>query len=908
MVNGGQVAAYGFRYQYLAAAEHILRYLLDHPADLGAVSLTIEPARLDARRHGGADPDEVIDYSVNHQGVAVQRTQVKATRQPSPSSPLLPRVATTIFARMGPGAPGEGQPQILTNRPLSKKLRKQCGAPVSTTAAQSTYGLTTDSGLQGAIVEDHRSVADVKHSLLGLIGTVRADKALGLGNRSADLLMSALVDHIFDAAAGMSANTISAHDLLELLGTPDIELAHVLRGYDWGAPLAEVPRLVSVVPRIDTLMELTAMFNDSTATRTPAVAILRGTTGFGKSTIAADFCHLNRHLYEHITWVDSREPALMKARIKDILATMGVTVEPDSDVAALFRTEMGRMAGPFVLVFDNAASRDQIEPFVPTSGCGLTIVTTPSSATWWVSERRITVEGFTTEEAIHCFARYASVDAQVHREPIEEIVERLHRVPLAVAMAGLYFHDSDEDVANLSATYFDNLAALNVEANIPEGFDHTAFAAVQLAVSRLSEGNAGTDEHRRRSQQLIARAAVLAPELIPFNLILQALSGVDYSEPTNPPRPEVAERHSRNIIMQTLMTQTIARRRHYVDRTGEQNPASDTLNFHPLVHEILRNLQLQVSFPELIGPLTDLMACLYGWLEQMRHEGDFFPVDQLLMHSDHLLDFIDALDVTGPPSAVLDDFRRELTLLKCEAASAFSSRREYDSAVGLVRGALEDIMGVELSPRTRAIVAKASADAMTDIYQGGLDKDNVLLFAERLVDELQILERSDDPHAGEMSYLSADLGRRAMQSLGYAPTDPLVEELVRIAGRQNRSPSITGAVQQILAEIGSRQYRRALERIASASRQPGAQTSESEALLHQLAASALLHLQQFGEAAEIIETLLANDPYPHLADLYKELYAMLDTGLVFESPRWQSSPARNRLLQAQTEIRFRIAR
>ncbi|WP_165763119.1 hypothetical protein [Mycolicibacterium conceptionense] len=28
--------------------------------------------------------------------------------------------------------------------------------------------------------------------------------------------------------------------------------------------------------------------------------------GFGKSAIAADFCHLNRHLYEHVLWFDAR--------------------------------------------------------------------------------------------------------------------------------------------------------------------------------------------------------------------------------------------------------------------------------------------------------------------------------------------------------------------------------------------------------------------------------------------------------------------------------------------------------------------------------------------------------------------------------------------------------------------------
>jgi hypothetical protein len=39
------------------------------------------------------------------------------------------------------------------------------------------------------------------------------------------------------------------------------------------------------------------------------------TTSFGKSTIAADFCHLNRHFYEQICWIDSRSAELLDARV-----------------------------------------------------------------------------------------------------------------------------------------------------------------------------------------------------------------------------------------------------------------------------------------------------------------------------------------------------------------------------------------------------------------------------------------------------------------------------------------------------------------------------------------------------------------------------------------------------------------
>ena len=94
------------------------------------------------------------------------------------------------------------------------------------------------------------------------------------------------------------------------------------------------------------------------------------------------------------------------------------------------------------------------------------------------------------------------------------------------------------------------------------------------------------------------------------------------------------------------------------------------------------------------------LAELNCWLEQMRHEGDFFPVDQLLVHSDHLLAVVDALDVSGLAADKLNDvdMRRAQALLKYEAASAYSSRGQHERSVGMLERALEDINGVELSP------------------------------------------------------------------------------------------------------------------------------------------------------------------------------------------------------------------
>ena len=667
--DGGEKAAFGFRYQYLVTVEDFLQYLLEHPDRAGSATLNVE-----ATDSSGDDDDEVVDYAIVVAEAVMRRVQVKGSRKPSGLDPLRPSAVKTIFERMSSGPRAATTGVIRTNKPVSKKLAGKCTLTTHQDAPlrQYLYQQQTTDTADRLIEHDSRSTQEVKQSLLGLIRQIRSDNAVGQGTKSAALLMAVILDRVFDSAAGMSERTISANTLLELLGTHDNALAHALGEYDWGAPLVEVPRLTSPVPRMDELIELSNLFDVSVATRTPAVAVLSGVTGFGKSTVAADFCHLNRHLYEKVVWIDCRETQLIEGKVRDVLRRLEIEFDPDSDLAELFRTSIGNLSGPVVVVFDGARDREQIERFVPTSGCGFVLVTTTSSATWWASAARRQIGAFTAEEAVRCFGSYADIVADQHQEAITAVVDRLQRVPLAIAMAGLYFRDSSEDVGALTDDYFARLDALDDPAFRPESFDRNAFAAIKLAVERLGQAKAGSSEDRLQAQALVYYSSFLAPELIPFNMILQTVASTTTVNLARPPRPEIADRHRRNVIMASLQTQTIARRRQYVERPGEEGPASDTLNIHPLVHEIPRSIHTRgVSQRDLLGLITGMMGCVYGWLEEMRAHGDFFPVDQLLLHSDHLLSVADDLDLTEAPDDEMYVYRCAQAFLRCETANGY---------------------------------------------------------------------------------------------------------------------------------------------------------------------------------------------------------------------------------------------
>src|SRR6187200_716572 len=80
--------------------------------------------------------------------------------------------------------------------------------------------------------------------------------------------------------------------------------------------------------------------------------------------------------------------------------------------------------------FDGARRRQDIEPFVPTSGCGFVIVTTTNSTGWWHTARPLPVDSFTDDEAIACFEAYAGIEPGTHTDAAAGVVRRLGHVPL----------------------------------------------------------------------------------------------------------------------------------------------------------------------------------------------------------------------------------------------------------------------------------------------------------------------------------------------------------------------------------------------------------------------------------------------------------------------------------------------
>ena len=789
-IGGGEVAAYGLRYQYLATIDFFLHFLREHPELIQRATLVVDPLLAKSDGHD----DDIVDFAIEIDSEATHHIQVKATTDPA-KYPLQPAKARDALERLV--SHGAEHSVILTNKPLSPDLANDCtvedtNGPGTSYAWASGPQPKAQTSAQATIAVDTRPPAEVRSSIAELIRHFRKHGALGQGLTSARLLAAVLLDFVFDAAAGNESNRINALDLLAKIHMPDARIAHMAGGFDWGLPMTGIPNYASTVPRMAILDEVMEHLTPDDSQTVPPRVVLTGHTGLGKSVIATDYCHIDRISYEFLCWIDCRDTDLIAPRIRDIVSQLTKDVVPPAvDVGAIFTGLLGRIAGPWLLVFDGIQNASDIEKYVPTLGHGSILFTTNNSLGWWDSAHQIEITPFTENEAVDCFASYAGISGDALdavRGTAEKIVRRLGRIPLAVSMSGLYFRNTQGRLDELTVQYFSDLAGLDDSLSIPRGFDKTAFTAIRFAVENLGKGM--QTPHRRDAQALLYAGSLLAPELLPVNLLLPASVGQLHIRLKNLPKPEEVEPALRRGVIAVLRTQTIA---HRVDNSeaGTLTPASETVAVHPLVHNILqRNCLSLVSPGELQSMASSLMFFLVGWIGILRTDGHFFAVEQLRMHAQALLDLVNEREPLSTPSPEHDKYYRYLkAMLQIELGTCEFSRGNLQRSYELGSSAVQVLSAIADDHDARLIAMKAVFDQINDLSFGEAPAPLLAVHAHVLVQFCDECEASGDEKVRDFAYaLAGEALEMVTRIQSYRASPPLQEVATKFQDIGTRDP------------------------------------------------------------------------------------------------------------------------
>ncbi|SES15115.1 NB-ARC domain-containing protein [Lentzea xinjiangensis] len=278
--------------------------------------------------------------------------------------------------------------------------------------------------------------------------------------------------------AGLSVNAVSALErgerrrpypstvraLAEALGLDDEELRRLQalvprRDRQPGAPPVPVPRQLPAVPRHFTgragdLSRLTALLppaagaEDGTRPGAVAIAVIDGTAGVGKTTLAVAWAHQVRELfpdgqmYVNLHGYDLGPPVTADAVLDGFLRALGVPITElpptVAERAALFRSLVdGRRV---LMVLDNAGDAEQVRPLLPGSGSCMVLVTSRVNLAGLAVSAgavRINLDRLPDAEATSLLRAVVGPD-RARREPaaVAELVRLCARLPLALQVAG----------------------------------------------------------------------------------------------------------------------------------------------------------------------------------------------------------------------------------------------------------------------------------------------------------------------------------------------------------------------------------------------------------------------------------------------------------------------------------------
>lgn len=257
---------------------------------------------------------------------------------------------------------------------------------------------------------------------------------------------------------------------------------------------------------------------------------ISGLGGIGKTQTACEYAFRYRREYPFVLWTLADSESALDAGYRQIADALKLP-ERDATEAHVVREAVRRWLGEnegYLLIMDNADSPALVRPFLPERPAGHVLLTSRArnfSALGNVSALRLDV--LTRDEAEQfllrrLFAETAEPSAH-EREAVQNLVEELDGLPLALELAAAYIRQQKMDLP----TYLRQFRERRVELLAAQGpiqgdYRETVLTTYEPSFRQLQQMHPNT-------ARLLELSAFLAPDAIPFELLLQG--GSELGEP-----------------------------------------------------------------------------------------------------------------------------------------------------------------------------------------------------------------------------------------------------------------------------------------------------------------------------------------------------------------------------------------
>ncbi|MEE1938810.1 FxSxx-COOH system tetratricopeptide repeat protein [Streptomyces sp. TRM 70361] len=204
----------------------------------------------------------------------------------------------------------------------------------------------------------------------------------------------------------------------------------------WG----EVPRRNNrFTGRDEILSELQQRLMD--AERGTAACALVGTSGVGKTQIAAEYAHRFSSDYDVVWWVDSGRRGTQRDRLGELAVELGLSVgsEPTGRISAVREAlRRGEPHGRWLLVFDGWEDVEDAARLLPRGGSGHVLVTARSHG-WREVMDMLEVPVFGRAESTGYLLRRAP---HISAEEADEVAAEFEDMPIQLAHAAAWLGES----------------------------------------------------------------------------------------------------------------------------------------------------------------------------------------------------------------------------------------------------------------------------------------------------------------------------------------------------------------------------------------------------------------------------------------------------------------------------------
>ncbi|UEC42132.1 MAG: TPR_REGION domain-containing protein [Methanothrix sp.] len=244
-------------------------------------------------------------------------------------------------------------------------------------------------------------------------------------------------------------------------------------------------------------------------------AVLLGADGMGKSATAAEYARVNAGEYDFIFSVRSWNDTVLALDFASLAAPLGIPHQEDSDLLDLGDAVRAWMEvnGRWLLIFDDAPSPSALEVHLPQagSGGGGVIITSTSRKSWMGGEAAsFEIGPLEPSQAVAFLMRRTGQEDPAASMRLAELLEGF---PLALEVAAGYIRWTGISLSRYVDLHERRLGEISGKTgpSLPENLAAVLDISMEQVRAVSVEGS-----------EILSLSAFLAPEDLPFDLLLEA--------------------------------------------------------------------------------------------------------------------------------------------------------------------------------------------------------------------------------------------------------------------------------------------------------------------------------------------------------------------------------------------------